>query len=59
MCDRCNGTHVVHNTAGSMAFINTCPECGPKSVEQLEAESRENKRRLQEARRLLGMEETA
>lgn len=59
MCKLCNGTHIVHNAAGSMAFIRTCPVCGPMTAEQLEAESRKNKRRIQEARRLLGMEVTA
>lgn len=50
MCNYCNGTHVMKDVNGPLAFFVTCPVCGPKSAEVLEADRKERLRRLEEAR---------
>lgn len=50
MCDFCHGTHVVKDVDGPLAFFVTCPVCGPKTAEVLEAERNERLKRLAEAR---------
>ncbi|WP_018705794.1 hypothetical protein [Siminovitchia fordii] len=50
MCNFCNGTHVMKDDNGPLAFFVTCPVCGPKSAEVLEADRKERLRRLEEAR---------
>jgi hypothetical protein len=55
MCKFCNGTHVIKDAGGALVFFQTCPVCGPKKAEILEAERKENLRRLEEAKAKFGM----
>ncbi len=55
MCNFCNGTHVIKDVNGPLAYFLTCPVCGPKTAEELEKQSMENRRRLEKARAEFGI----
>lgn len=50
MCNFCNGTHVMKDVGGPLAYFVTCPVCGPKSAEKLVEERKERLQRLEEAK---------
>ncbi len=51
MCNFCRGTHVIKDVDGPLAFFVTCPICGPKKAEVLEAERQVHLERLAAARK--------
>ena len=59
MCNFCNGTHVVKDVGGPLAYFLTCPVCGPKPKEQREAERKLLLKKLSEAKQKFGMGDTA
>lgn len=51
MCNFCRGSHVIRDVDGPLAFFVTCPICGPKKAEVLEAERQVHLERLAAARK--------
>lgn len=59
MCKFCNGTHIIRDAGGALAYFVTCPVCGPKTGERMAAERAERLKRLEEAKAKFRMGEKA
>lgn len=50
MCDKCQGTHVVHEVGSFGIMVSCCPVCGPISDEEYQARLEKERERLRKAK---------